>query len=114
MKLKTLAFALLAATVLWTPAALVPAHGADKDTITGAFDVGPGGFPGNFNPLAATAGFTWLSLYYEPLVIYDDKLRKSVPRSRRDYRGQRRPARPIPSSSRTPSGMTASPSPPPT
>jgi peptide/nickel transport system substrate-binding protein len=85
MKLKTLAFVLLAATVLWTPAAFVPAHAADKDTITGAFDVGPGGFPGNFNPLAATAGFTWLSLYYEPLVIYDDKLTKIGPALSTDY-----------------------------
>ena len=43
-------------------------------TITGAFDVGPGGMPGNFNPMTATAGFTWLVLYLEPLVIYDAKL----------------------------------------
>ncbi|TJW22576.1 MAG: peptide ABC transporter substrate-binding protein, partial [Mesorhizobium sp.] len=33
----------------------------DAKTITGGFDVGPGGFPKNFNPLAATGGFTWLS-----------------------------------------------------
>ena len=25
-------------------------------TLSGGFDVGPGGFQGNFNPLAATAG----------------------------------------------------------
>jgi peptide/nickel transport system substrate-binding protein len=79
MKLKTLAFALLAATVLLTPASLHSAQAQDKGTITGAFDVGPGGFPGNFNPLAATAGYTWLSLYYEPLIIYDGKLEKIVP-----------------------------------
>ncbi|MGY5811085.1 ABC transporter substrate-binding protein [Rhizobium sp. LEGMi198b] len=47
-------------------------------TLSGGFDVGPGGFQGNFNPLAATAGFTWLSIYYEPLVAYDEKLQKVV------------------------------------
>lgn len=35
-------------------------------------------FQGNFNPLAATAGFTWLSVYYEPLITYDEKLQKVV------------------------------------
>jgi len=39
---------------------------AQAATLSGGFDVGPGGFQGNFNPLAATAGFTWLSIYYEP------------------------------------------------
>ena len=52
------------------PAALAQA----PRTISGGFDVGPGGYPGNFNPLAATAGFTWLSLYFEPLVTYDAAL----------------------------------------
>ncbi|MFK0164239.1 ABC transporter substrate-binding protein [Rhizobium sp. NPDC090279] len=47
-------------------------------TMTGGFDVGPGGFQGNFNPLAATAGLTWLSTYFEPLVSYDAKLQKIV------------------------------------
>ena len=47
-------------------------------TITGAFDVGPGGMPGNFNPMLATAGFTWLSVYFEPLITYDAKLEKLV------------------------------------
>src|SRR5690349_24944065 len=47
-------------------------------TLSGGFDVGPGGFQGNFNPLAATAGFTWLSVYYEPLITYDEKLQKVV------------------------------------
>src|SRR5690349_4724059 len=36
-------------------------------TITGGFDVGPGGLPKNFNPLVSTAGFTWLNTYFEPL-----------------------------------------------
>ncbi|MGY5777484.1 ABC transporter substrate-binding protein [Rhizobium sp. LEGMi135b] len=47
-------------------------------TMSGGFDVGPGGFQGNFNPLAATAGLTWLSTYFEPLVSYDEKLQKIV------------------------------------
>lgn len=48
-----------------------PALAQEPSTITGGFDVGPGGFAGNFNPLAATSGFTWLSIYFEPLVMYD-------------------------------------------
>ncbi|NYJ13226.1 ABC-type transport system substrate-binding protein [Rhizobium leguminosarum] len=51
---------------------------AQAATLSGGFDVGPGGFQGNFNPLAATAGFTWLSIYYEPLITYDEKLQKVV------------------------------------
>jgi peptide/nickel transport system substrate-binding protein len=62
---------LLGATAIAVPAAAL----ADK-TISGGFDVGPGGFPGNFNPMAATAGFTWLNTYYEPLVIYSADLSK--------------------------------------
>ena len=42
--------------------------------LTGAFDTGPGGLQGNFNPLAATAGFTWLNMYFETLVLYDASL----------------------------------------
>lgn len=57
----------LASMALVAPPAL--AQDAEK-TIVGGFDVGPGGYPGNFNPLTATAGFTWLNTYYEPLVIY--------------------------------------------
>ena len=40
-------------------------------TMTGAFDAGPGGCPECFNPLQATAGFTWLEKYYSKLVLYD-------------------------------------------
>lgn len=69
---KIIAAALLGATVLATSAF------AQEKTITGAFDVGPGGFQGNFNPLAATSGFTWLSLYLEPLVIYNAELSEIV------------------------------------
>lgn len=64
-----LAFAglMLAGTALVSLPAL--AQDAEK-TIIGGFDVGPGGYQGNFNPLMATAGFTWLNTYYEPLVTY--------------------------------------------
>ncbi|MEO8883380.1 MAG: ABC transporter substrate-binding protein [Devosia sp.] len=62
---------LLAATAIGLPATAL----ADK-TITGGFDVGPGGFQGNFNPMQATGGFTWLNTYYEPLVIYTADLSK--------------------------------------
>ena len=75
MALRKIVLALLAATIMAIPAA-TQAQAADSPAITGAFDVGPGGFQGNFNPLAATGGFTWLNLYFEPLVIYDGKLEK--------------------------------------
>ncbi|WP_047458884.1 ABC transporter substrate-binding protein [Rhizobium rhizogenes] len=70
----SIALAAMAATVS-IPAISAPAWAA---TLSGGFDVGPGGFQGNFNPLAATGGFTWLSVYYEPLVSYDEKLQKVV------------------------------------
>ena len=47
---------------------------ASRNVLVGGFDVGPGGFQGNFNPLAASAGFQWLNLYYDTLVAYDDTL----------------------------------------
>ncbi|HET8728375.1 MAG TPA: ABC transporter substrate-binding protein [Alphaproteobacteria bacterium] len=81
MRFRTLAssLALTAALFGWALADADPAGAQSQGTtLTGAFDVGPGGFQGNFNPLAATAGFTWLSLYYEPLVIYDGKLENVV------------------------------------
>ena len=65
--------AMMATTAI--PAFTSPAQAA---TLSGGFDVGPGGFQGNFNPLAATGGFTWLSVYFEPLVTYDEKLEKVV------------------------------------
>ncbi|MFB2602739.1 ABC transporter substrate-binding protein, partial [Rhizobium phaseoli] len=65
--------AMMATTAI--PAFTAPARAA---TLSGGFDVGPGGFQGNFNPLAATGGFTWLSVYFEPLVTYDEKLEKVV------------------------------------
>ena len=45
-----------------------------RNVLVGGFDVGPGGFQGNFNPLAASAGFQWLNLYYDTLVSYDTSL----------------------------------------
>jgi peptide/nickel transport system substrate-binding protein len=54
------------------------AFAQDEAVITGGFDVGPGGQPGNFNPMTATAGYTWLNTYLEPLVIYDATLANIV------------------------------------
>lgn len=71
IKAFAIAAALLGGTALASSA-------QDVSAISGGFDVGPGGFQGNFNPLAATSGFTWLSNYLEPLVIYDVKLENIV------------------------------------
>ncbi|MDQ0471699.1 ABC transporter substrate-binding protein [Labrys wisconsinensis] len=77
MSLRTMTSAFALCAALLGAAVGAPAR-AEEAVITGGFDVGPGGFQGNFNPLAATAGFTWLSLYFEPLVAYDDKLETIV------------------------------------
>jgi len=45
--------------------------GASGGTMTGGFDVGPGGAPQLFNPLTAGAGFTWYEKYFSHLMIYD-------------------------------------------
>ena len=55
------------------------ARSQGRKVLTGGFDVGPGGFPKNFNPLAATAGFTWFNLYYETLLNYDIGLTRIGP-----------------------------------
>ena len=47
-----------------------------RNVMVGGFDVGPGGFPKNFNPLSATAGFMWLNCYYETLLLYNPELTK--------------------------------------
>lgn len=47
------------------------ATGGSGGTMTGGFDVGPGGAPEVFNPLLATAGATWLETYFSKLVLYD-------------------------------------------
>lgn len=40
-------------------------------TLIGAFDVGPGGAPEQFNPLQAGAGFTWFEKYFSKLMLYN-------------------------------------------
>ena len=76
MQLRTLARALAVTGLLLGATALTSPAFAEGKTITGGFDVGPGGFARNFNPLAATGGFTWLKTYFEPLVIYNAELTK--------------------------------------
>ena len=77
MKLGKLAPALALSVALMGGISAVPLA-ARAATLSAGFDVGPGGFQGNFNPLSATAGFTWLSVYFEPLLAYDEKLQKAV------------------------------------
>jgi peptide/nickel transport system substrate-binding protein len=65
------ALALASLALAGTALVALPAVAQDEaKTIVGGFDVGPGGYQGNFNPLTATAGFTWLNTYFEPLVTY--------------------------------------------
>ncbi|MBM3521782.1 MAG: ABC transporter substrate-binding protein [Alphaproteobacteria bacterium] len=71
--------ALAAGVALAALLAAAPPAAAQRNVIAGGFDVGPGGFQGNFNPLAASAGFTWLTTYYEPLIVYDAKLERTAP-----------------------------------
>lgn len=79
MTFRTAISTLALAAALAGPALLAtPAAAQGGGTISGGFDVGPGGVQGNFNPLAATAGFTWLVTYFEPLVIWDAKLQTVV------------------------------------
>ena len=75
---RTRLLALALGTALASLAA-APTFAQTKTVISGGFDVGPGGFQGNFNPMSASAGFTWLSTYYEPLIVYDAKLEKIAP-----------------------------------
>ncbi|KKB86505.1 peptide ABC transporter substrate-binding protein [Devosia limi DSM 17137] len=74
MTLKAITRSVAIAALLGATALTMPAIAQAQSTITGGFDVGPGGFQGNFNPLAATGGLTWLSVYFEPLVIYNAEL----------------------------------------
>ncbi len=76
MTLKAFTRSIAVAALLGATALTLPAIAQEPTTITGGFDVGPGGFQGNFNPLAATGGFTWLNVYFEPLVIYNAELTK--------------------------------------
>ena len=111
MQLKTLTRAISVAALLGATALTTSAAAQEQKTITGGFDVGPGGFQGNFNPLAATGGFTWLNVYFEPLVNYNADLTAIEGALANEYPST--PTRPsIPSSSPTRPGTTASPSPP--
>ena len=72
IRLLLAAFVLLAGGLPMTAAASQDAE-AEK-VLTGGFDVGPGGCPECFNPLQATAGFTWLEKYYSKLLLYNVEL----------------------------------------
>jgi len=82
MRFKSVA---LASAILLGMALPTVSVGQGSKTITGGFDVGPGGLPKNFNPLVATAGFTWLSNYYEPLVIWNAGLSEITGALAKDY-----------------------------
>ena len=60
--LASLLFALLP-TLAGPRTRTLPASAASGGTLTGGFDVGPGGSPEIFNPLTDAAGFTWLQKY---------------------------------------------------
>lgn len=74
MQLKTFIRAVSTAAMLGATALATSVAAQEPKTISGGFDVGPGGFQGNFNPLAATGGFTWLNVYFEPLINYNADL----------------------------------------
>jgi peptide/nickel transport system substrate-binding protein len=74
MRLRNMTVGAMLAAVLLAATALTPAAAQEGKVISGGFDVGPGGLPGRFNPLTATAGFTWLSIYFEPLITYNAEM----------------------------------------
>lgn len=49
---------------------------AHASTLTGAFDTGPAGAPQQFNPLTATAGYSWFNKYFGTLVLYNVEMNK--------------------------------------
>lgn len=55
-----------------TTAAAPATTGAAGGTLTGGFNVGPGGAPQQFNPLTVGAGYMWLEKYYSKLLVYSD------------------------------------------
>ena len=83
MKFKRLIGAVLLAGVAF--AGTAPNAFAQETRLVGGFDVGPGGFPNNVNPLLATTGYMALTLSYEPLVIYDEKIEKVIGRLADSY-----------------------------
>ena len=60
-----------AASALATMATPATTGGPSGGTLTGAFDVGPGGSPQGFNPMIQGAGFLWTEKYFSKLVLYD-------------------------------------------
>lgn len=62
-------FALMA--MLLAPLATTAQQASTGGTLVGAFDVGPGGAPEQFNPLQAGAGFTWFEKYFSKLMLYN-------------------------------------------
>lgn len=50
--------------------------GPTGGTLTGGFDVGPGGTPQLFNPMSGGAGFTWYEKYFSKLLVYDVQFSK--------------------------------------
>ncbi|HET8631563.1 MAG TPA: ABC transporter substrate-binding protein [Thermomicrobiales bacterium] len=57
-----------------SPAASGPGGGGG--TMTGGFDVGPGGNPQGFNVITAGAGYMWMEKYFSKLLEYDVKFTK--------------------------------------
>lgn len=47
-------------------------------TLTGGFDVGPGGSPGQYYPPSMGAGYVWLEKYFSKLLLYDVGYTKQV------------------------------------
>ena len=68
MQLKTLTRAISVAALLGATALTTSAAAQEPKTITGCFDVGPGGFQGNFNPLAAMSGRVTIDAAIEGLL----------------------------------------------
>lgn len=62
-------------TAAASPAAAQPtaqaAAGPSGGTLTGGFDVGPGGSPAQFYPPSMGAGYVWLEKYFSKLLVYD-------------------------------------------
>jgi peptide/nickel transport system substrate-binding protein len=59
-------------------AATTAATGQTGGTLTGGFDVGPGGSPGQYYPPSMGAGYVWLEKYFSKLIMYDVGYTKMV------------------------------------
>ena len=62
--------------MLLAPMASTAKQESTGGTLVGAFDVGPGGNPEQFNPLTAGAGFTWYEKYFSKLMLYNTDFSK--------------------------------------